>query len=233
MYGAQYLHAPIPNLTGEEFEWVDYHLTGTPEEYRAKVYGSNPIKVSVETLETRHKAWDIRSAYAVAWTLYFDQIVDTNVTPQYLGVDTWSKVPGVSEIRLDTSQLDVIINTIPLRSLCYQTDRHQFHSMDAWAIGDAPERGVFAPFGPEPFTVECDGTRDRGWYRSSNVFGYKTVEWPAQSKPPIPGVAPIEKPLYSDCDCYRDDINFISLGRYGQWAKGVLSHEAYTQAAQL
>lgn len=231
MYGAQYLHAPIVGLTSEQYELVDYRLTGTAEEYRNKVYGVNPIKVSVETLEKQHKAWDIRTAYNIAWALYSEQIVHANVTPQYLGVGV--DVPEVSEIRLDTSQLDVIINTIPLRSLCYQPDRHQFHSIEAWAIGDAPERGVFAPFRAEPFTVECNGEKAPAWYRSANVFGYSTVEWPAKSKPPIPGVSLIEKPLYSDCDCYRSDLNFIPLGRYGQWAKGVLAHEAYTQAAQL
>jgi len=236
MFGAQYLHAPIPGLTGEAFEWVDYQLTGTIEDYREKVYGVNPIQTSVETLEKRHKAWDIRAAYNVAWERYAGLISEQNVTPSFLNVVDWRAITDMEPLSLDTRNLDLIVNSIPLQSLCYQPDSHQFFSASVWAIGDAPERGSYAPFRPSPFTVMCDGTDDHGWYRASNVFGYATVEWPAKRKPPLPGVAEVVKPLYTDCNCYRSKrmgYQFKPVGRYGQWAKGVLSHHAYAQAAAL
>lgn len=224
MFGAQYLHEPIPGLTDPRYlpVMIDYQLRGEAENYRRKIYGTRPIKVSVETLTKMHPAWNIRDAYNVAWILYADSIQAADVKPE-----------SIYEIR-NSGQFNLVVSTIPLDSLCLA--EHRFHSEKIWAIGDAPERGTFCPIEVEPATVVCDGTLDVGWYRAANVYGYKTAEWPGRSKPPLPGVAEVVKPLYHDCSCHgplKGKANFIPLGRYGQWAKGVLSHHAYTQAAQL
>lgn len=237
MFGAQYLHAPIPGLTQTEPVNINYVLHGTPEGYRYKVYGPNPVRTSVETLGKTHPGWDIREAYYRAWDQYESLITDQNVTPEFLGVSRpESEIGEEGGVFLALHYFNVIVNSIPLPDLCYQKKAHQFHSTSVWAIGDAPERGIYAPYKPSPNTVECNGLRDVGWYRSSNVFGYATVEWPGNRKPPLPQAAEVVKPLYTDCTCYRAremGFRFKPVGRYGQWSKGVLSHSAYTQAAQL
>jgi hypothetical protein len=237
MFGAQYLHAPIPGLSDGEPRLVNYQLNGTVQEYREKVYGVNPVWTSVEALGHEHAAWDIREAYDNAWSRYAPLICDQEVTPQFLGlsvIQTRQPISEMEPISLDLRQFDVVVNSIPLDSLCYQRDAHQFHSASVWAMGDAPERGISAPVFLAPFTVQCDGTRDRGWYRAANVYGYKTVEWPGSSRPPLPGVAQVIKPIDTTCDCYHNmPYRFVRVGRYGRWMKGVLSHQAYEQMGEL
>lgn len=223
MYGAQYLHAPIDFLTptDEEPVKVRYLLEGTADGYREKVYGSLPVKVSPEALQMTHLGWDIRAAYDAAWSCYGSIIQDTLISPEWM----WSGA-------LDPYGL--VVSSIPLPTICQSRDAHEFHAVRIWAIGDAPRRGQYAPFRPEPDTVMCDGTRDRGWYRASNLYGHVTVEWPANKKPPLPGVAEVTKPIYSTCDCYaHGKAKFVKVGRYGAWSKGVLSHQAYTTASAL
>lgn len=223
MYGAQYLHAPIPLLTPSDEEPVDlqYKLEGSAAEYREKVYGSIPVKVSPEALTMHHQAWDIRAAYDAGWNMYSSIVTDTLITPEWM-----------TSGELD--QYGTVVSSVPLPTLCEAKDAHEFHAARIWAMGDAPRRGQYAPYRPPVATVECDGTRDRGWYRASNIHGHVTVEWPYAKKPPLPGVAEVIKPIYSTCDCYmRKPWRFVKVGRYGVWSKGVLSHQAYTTASGL
>lgn len=238
LYGAQYLHAPIPGLTPEGVEpvWVKYALTGTVEGYREKVYGALPAYTSIEALEPEHLAWDLRATYAAAWRRYQGLVIERELSPKVLGAPLrWDPdVLPQEPRRLDFRQFDVMLSSVPLPQLCYR--KHAFQSVEIWAIGDAPDRGQLAPYRPEPNTVECDGTRDRGWYRASHIYNYVTVEWPGDSRPPLPGAAQVTKPVQTDCVCYRSrelGLTFIPIGRYGSWSKGVLTHNAYTQAAQL
>lgn len=238
MFGAQYLHASIPGLTDDlEPVTIDYRLRGTIEGYREKVYGSAAVTTSVEVLEKSHPAWDIRTAYSRAYRLYEGLIVEQEVTAEFLGVLTWKPDMEPLGPRAISPEFDVVLNSIPADKLCYQPELHRFHSTSIWAIGDAPERGTFAP-GVVPYdnTVICDGTRDTGWYRASRVYGYTTVEWPAKSKPPLPLAARVVKPLYTNCDCYQLEglpYRYIPIGRYGIWHKGILSHQAYEAATAL
>lgn len=223
MYGAQYLHAPIPGLTPNEEEpvTVQYKLRGEVSEYREKIYGSMPVKVSPEALNMEHDGWDIRAAYDRAWLLYGDSVEDELITPDWIA----------------SGALDgfhTVVSSIPLPELCAAKDAHEFHAVGIWAFGDAPRRGQYVPYRPDPNTVICDGTRDTGWYRASHIHGHATMEWPGNKKPPLPGVASVSKPIYSTCDCHtQHKWRFIKVGRYGAWSKGVLSHQAYTTAAAL
>jgi hypothetical protein len=211
MFGAQYLHAPIPGLTVGRSREVHYRLNGTVDAYREKVYGRRSgISVSLEALTSRHPAWDIREAYAAAWSVYAERIINIpQISPEWV-------IQELHPLRYDR-----VVTSIPATELCSEV--HVFDSQQVWAIGDAPERGVFAPYSPTRETVECDATREVGWYRASNIFGYTTMEWPSGRKPPFDGVAPVTKPISTDCDCFS---NFIRVGRYGTWTKGVLSHTA-------
>jgi len=218
MYGAQYLHAPIPGLSFDNGKTLRYHLIGSVEEYRRKVYGNANVTVSPESLEEAHQAWDIRDAYLRAWDLYSDLIVPIDT----ISAD-WVK------LQINSRDFACIISTIPAPILCWNPE-HKFNSKNVWGIGDAPERGIFAPVRVNPMTVELSGERDTGWYRASNVFGYHTVEWPEGKRPPLSDIAAISKPISTDCDCFPE---VLRLGRYGTWTKGVLAHHAYEEANKL
>jgi hypothetical protein len=99
-------------------------------------------------------------------------------------------------------------------------------------MGDAPERGRYAPFRVAEQTVVCSGDLDQGWYRASNIFGYTTVEWPADRKPPIPDLGEVTKPTHHNCTCWVSFPKFVTLGRYGSWDKSKLSHTAFYQIAE-
>ncbi len=226
LYGAQYLHGPIDGLSpdAKQPETVKYQLTGLVDDYRQKVYGlrEEQILTSVQALEVEHQAWDLRAAYGRAWELYGSRVFDLTLNPEI-----------VNALGRDFS---VIVSTVPMPSLCNNPEGHRFHGTEVWAYGDAPDRGQFAPYRPAPMTVECNGQRDVGWYRAANIYGHVTMEWPGKSKPPLPGVASVTKPLYTDCNCYRNGsmkAKFIPLGRYGQWSKSGLTHHGYTQAVDL
>lgn len=216
MFGAQYLHEPIHGLV-ERSTVVNYSLRGTVEEYRHKVYGDQRVStVSPESMTGQHAAWDIRAAYYDAWDQHSDRIQNQP------GIDN-----GVAG-QIVKAGYHLVISSLPAPALC--VGGHQFPVQRVWAIGDAPERGVFSPIKPGKDIVVCDGTPITGWYRASNVFGYNTVEWPENRKPPIGNLAPVYKPISTNCTCLPD---IVRVGRYGTWTKGVLSHEAYKTAKEL
>lgn len=208
MYGAQYLHAMIPGIPVQKTT-VHYVLDGSPQEYRKKVYGDMwDGTVSPEDLNANHEAWDIRGTYDALWHHFEDtihhEIVDAGFMREALGY------------------CDLVINSIPRNVLCY--DGHTFGGTSIWAAGEAPEIGIKLPYYCPDDTVLCTGDPERSWYRLSNIFGRKTVEWPDRKKPPLPGIAKVTKPTNHQCSCWP---TVLHVGRYGRWEKGVLSHSAY------
>jgi hypothetical protein len=214
MFGAQYLHEPIPGVSGAPFR-IDYQLRGTAEGYAEKVYGNSveASAVSPASLQGSHKAWDIRHAYYALWDVWVDRI---------------SHVPiDAATANAIQAAHNVTISSIPAPVLC-SNDQHAFTSQNVWAIGDAPERGqivsnVFQV--PPNNTVICSGERHTGWYRSATILRYSTIEWPAGRKPPMSNVAGVQKPIATTCNCLP---KIMRVGRYGAWTKGILSHTAYT-----
>jgi hypothetical protein len=217
LFGSQYLHEPIPNMTEALAGLVSYHLEGTPEEYRRKVYGPAwDGTVSPEDYDHDHYAWDIRATYDRLWQAYEHEIDDLDVLNLRHDIHAF---PGC----------DIVISTVPRKIWAEPGD--VFMSQKVWAIGDAPDLGQEAPFSPkQDFTIICDGTDEVGWYRLSKVFGHTTIEWPYDKKPPIPGIAIVEKPLGHNSTAAPD---FIHLGRYGAWEKGVLTTDVFRQALKI
>lgn len=225
LYGAQYLHAPIPAYT--ESRWPDakraisYQLVGEVDQYKRKVYG--PLwdgTVSPQELEESHYAWDIRQTYDALWDDFKDHVERIHMDPAGLRM----LIDGHTAY----GKLDLIINTIPRPMLC--REGHQFQQTSIWAAGEAPDRGIdLDRFKCPEFTVICNGEESPGWYRLSNIYGHKTVEWPDHTKPPIPSVAAVAKPLKTNCDCFPEVLH---VGRYGKWTKGVLTHHAYQEVLE-
>lgn len=222
MFGAQYLHTTIPGLTDVDGFTVEYALEGDLLAYLHKVYGDElPDNVTVNSLVGKYPAWDIRAAYNRAWTLYRDNIVHTpEIKPIWIG-EKYGSFPRFN--------YDAIISTIPAADLCVRPRAHSFSVREVWAVGDAPERGVFAPRLAEPNQILYDGTRHRGWYRASLIADYAAVEWPAESRPPMENVSSVAKPIRTNCDCPGGYFGprFIPVGRYGAWSRFGHSHQAY------
>lgn len=216
LYGAQYLHEPIPGLDCGQAETISYTLKGTVDGYRRKVYGPGAsIPVSPETLDPSHSAWNIRSAYADAWERFGSLISPTNINPLWL--DTNGRM----------TMADLVIWSIPLAPQC--VGGHGFSAQEIWAQGDAPEEDRYCSVSVEPWSVVVNGEDSPRWYRASNVFGYRTAEWPGGVKPPVEGIARAIKPIQTNCDCWSQlgGAPVLRVGRYGTWTKGELSHQAY------
>lgn len=223
LYGAQYLHEPIPNITPREDSVViGYRLQGSSEDYRRKVYGRNwGGTVSPEDLEEEHRAWDIRLTYDILWDRWGHAVTVGNIDP--LRLSSYINLP-------DGDQPDLIISSIPRTLLCHAG--HTFGAIEVWAAGDAPELGIYIPYKCPRNMVVCNGEDSPSWYRISNVFGRTTVEWPGEiADVPVNTAARVRKPTHTDCDCWADSpVPVVFVGRYGTWEKGVLSHSAYQKA---
>lgn len=214
MFGAQYLHEPIPGTDAGEPIRLTYSLNGTIEQYRKKVYGDTAeVTVSPEDYAGDHKAYDIRRMYDFLWNLYNVHIEDTMVSPGWL----------VGSLRDD---FDHVISTIPLPQLCVKG--HAFNAQDVWVMGDSDRQRV--PVNVADNHVLCNGEPEPSWYRASNIFGFRTVEWPNNGRrPPLP-VAKVSKPIDNTCTCWP---RLTRLGRFGMWHKGILVHHAWTMTMDL
>lgn len=220
MFGAQYLHQPIHGVT-EEATQIDYRLVGTVEGYRRKVYGkawTGTVSPDEFGPEDKHVGYNLRSVYDTLWREFFEDVMQMEFRH---GGDVQTLQDSIRKMNPNA----LIISTIPAPTLCTMQDGHSFRGQQVWAIGDAPERGIFCPVTfAKPDEVLCNGEPDVSWYRTANIFGYRTCEWGHQRQPPYEGVAKIVKPLSTNCDCLPD---VKRMGRFGRWEKGVLSHTAY------
>jgi hypothetical protein len=210
MRGAQYLHEPIPLATASGPFSVRYSLRGSPDDYRAKVYGDGYRgAVSPEDLPEDHLAWDIRGTYDFLWESYGSTVIEQNLVDPN----------KVSQI-LDWCKPDLTISTIPAPLLCRSDCA--FTNQEIWSNDMDVLSG-------EDNTVVCNGEKAPAWYRAAKIQNYTTVEWPSFSRPPI-YVHSVIKPLKTTCTCLRD---IVRMGRYGKWEKGVLSHSAFFETIEL
>jgi len=214
MNGAQYLHAPIPDAnTLPEFT-INYQLAGDVAGYRNKVYGpDSEVEVSPESLVGQHPAWDIREAYNWLWDQYMQLVNPFEASPDHL------------LNRMRRVRPDQVISTIPAPYLCAR--KHDFE----YAMVHATE---FAHGQIRNNTVLCQGDEQIPWYRSSRIQEYQNTEWPAMYRP-APDMAmsrvwEVTKPITTNCNCFPA---VTRMGRYGQWKKGVLSHEAWDETNNL
>lgn len=217
MNGAQYLHAPIPDASKSDPFLISYEMSGSIDGYRDKVYGPGAnVEVSPESLVGRHLAWDIREAYDWLWDKYGSSVRD------------WDASQEGALARLEYgSEPDLTISTIPAKLLCYRD--HEFRSTKVWAT-------AHSAIELSDNTVLCQGEPMYPWYRASRIQGYENTEWPFDKRPTRVEekyghkVWLVEKPTFTTCRCYPW---VHRMGRYGQWKKGVLSHEAWDDTMKL
>lgn len=217
IYGAQYFHELIPGINCGIGQHVRYLLYGQPWQYKQKVYGkSYDCNVSPEDLAENHMAWDMRLAYDDLWSKYSDYIQDFLLTPE----------PNGHLSRSLIGNPDIVISTVPRRIWEPKENQHKFTSVKIWAKGDTEKLRVNQR--PASFTIICSGLPTDQWYRVSNIFGHCTMEWPYSSNIRGPkGASLVEKPIATTSRAAPD---FVHLGRYGAWQKGVLTTDVFTQA---
>ena len=214
MRWAQYLHEPIPGLSGDPFK-ISYELVGEVDIYRNKVYGDGEVQVSVETLVGVADAWDIREAYDAAWSLYEDRIFDWDAASHGIPSDV---------------DYELVFSTIPAKALCQGHDpalpkflRCEFSSQMVLSTALAA-----SSISNRDNVVVCSGDVKDLWYRTSRIHGWETSEYgDFVGKDAIPTgvkVWEVEKPISTDCRCHPW---VVRSGRYGKWTKGVLAHESY------
>jgi len=221
IWGAQYLHQPIPGVSVDEPQVIRYLMEGKPEDYLRKVYnGLWDGHVSDDLRDQAHMAWDLRMAYNRLWEQFESYIWEWRFGH--------SREANRDVLLTLVDKYDLVVNTIPRKKLCLNP-KHNFKFTEIWAMGDTDARRV-----PVPTTegiITYNGHEDMSWYRAARVFGYSTVEWPQHiNKPPIPDVARGRKPINHNCDCVPQ---IKHLGRMGRWDKSKLVHHAYADMTEL
>lgn len=233
LFGSQYLHEPIPGISDFDASVdITYETIGSPVDYRRKVHGAawDGI-VEPSDFQPHDKAWNIREAYDRLWQQYGHMVenMELPIDPDLSrGIAAGPQNYRFLQKHLDIENYDLVVSTVPRTYWALPGD--QFIHSKGWVLGDAPEHGQFCPFTTERDNmIVCDGTEERAWTRLSRVFGYTTIEWPEGSKPPVRGVAEIIKPLRFQAGNVEFSKNWIFCGRYGEWHKGILTTDAFTQ----
>lgn len=201
IFGAQFLHEPIPGMTAEPAQIV-FHKVGTREGYATKVYGDPTAPCSWDEYEDGIRpGWSLMEVYNDLWEKFEDKINDLKINQATLS-------------SLEEREADLYISAIPATTLCGHKHRFAFKNIwvERYATGIGSEN-----------TVVYNGHTTDPWYRSCQLFGDSSTEY---SDPREGDAFQGVKPLWTDCHC-RD--MWRRVGRFGKWKKGVLTHHAFYQ----
>lgn len=211
--GAQYLHTHIPDLTKPDPDGVaHFEYRGAQEGYAQKVYGDPHATTSWGSFMGSVPIWNMRRAYDDLWMMYEGIITDTSLEADHL---------------MDMhSSNDLVLSTIPRTALCWRPNDHQF-SMQEVLVWYGKSN---VPAADTRNQVIYSGHLETPWYRYSNLFGWESIEWPADSFNANQDLIRIKKPIATNCDCLP---GVMKLGRYGRWEKKILSHDAYWDAITI
>ena len=163
-------------------------------------------------LATKTEAFDIHYKLIGSADVYKEKVygvdLDVEISPNRLS--EWHEAWDIREAY--DWLWETYISSIPAPLLC--RSQHGFAGTSIWATDKAFDLDI-------DNTVLCDGTWDRGWYRSSLIQGEGNTEWPFETKPPLgeDRLWEVQKPTASNCDCWP---GILRVGRYGSW-----KHEAY------
>lgn len=208
IHGAQFLHEPITNVT---FKDPDGHVNikkiGSRDQYATKVYGNVDAPVSWDQYEEGiNPVWSMEQAYDVMWDRFGSTVVDREITrslvEQYL------------------TMYDAVVSSIPLPALLSEG---VFEWQDVW-ITDTVPRDMPPSSEHRNWFIEWDGNPEHEWYRKSYLFGNLSYEF--GYKPSGFSTVQIRKPLWN-ANTNNSLPKMIRVGRYGEFLKGVLIHDAY------
>jgi hypothetical protein len=222
--GAQFVHRPIPILhrADNPDAVIRYVTVGSPASYKEKVYGVGSA-VPFVSMSNVHDgldapAWSMSKTYDALWSALIvpERVNVIQITPEWL----------VNLI--EGGFFDVIVSSIPRSAICLShagliAQQHSFTSQSIRVMGrsafDLPDN-----------TVIYDGTSSVSWYRTSNIMGVGSTEWGESAPAKLPHydeITSVTKPISTNCTCFSDDV--LHVGRYGEWRKGVLAHEAFVK----
>jgi len=216
IHGAQFLHVAIPGIVSPEPDAaVKFEHWGVAEEYAMKVYGDAAAPCSWRAFGDEVPIWSMQRAYDELWMTYKDLVVPVELLKD--------------QIAMVEDTFDLVISTIPADALC-QNGAHNFEHATVW-VTDKAQDGV-----PVPNCIVLNGVYSEPWYRSSNILGYGSTEWPGTlfdyqiSELSADQRVRVQKPLRTDCTC-RPHV--VRAGRFGEWKKGVLVHDAYNKVREV
>lgn len=211
-YGAQYIHSSIPDVEASESFFLTYDHHGREDGYRTKIYGDKvPVNgTSWKRFRGVVEAWDIYAIYQELFTRYRSDIKSLVVTPEniYDLVDSY----------------DYVFNTAPLDSIA---PMGEFGVEHIYVVQGKAESGV----NQNQIHYYGDG---RLAYRSSNIAGVKSIEYPVSAHKYVPWrlrrrAVKVVKPL--KCEVSLPGV--YRLGRYGKWQKGILVDQAFHEANRI
>lgn len=210
--GAQYLHSPIHGVTSAIADgMINYVKVGDRGGYAEKVYGHHDAPCSWDLYPASTvPAWSLQRAYAALWRCYRHSMAECAANHD-----------NIQDI---ARHYFLVLSTAP---------RHVIQHGDApteqaWIKNDTAPQGL-----PEN-TIVYNGDPDIWWYRTSNIFGHLSMEWPNTRGPEfVPHLAKrIAKPLsFTPHQDLPGNVRF--LGRYGQWKKGVLVDHVFKRATEI
>lgn len=205
--GAQFLHVPIPELTGDMPDaYIEFDKVGSREGYARKVYGAVDADCSWDEYpEGEQPAWSLAEAYRRLWKRYGGtRVVHYNITAR--------RAFGFVAV------YQLVISTVPAPAICSRPDEHTFPAADIWIRdGSAEVNGHGDP------CVVYNGDAKAEHYRSSLLFGHASTEYTHEVADARKGI----KPLNTNCDCHPE---IVRAGRFGEWRKGRLTHHAFERA---
>jgi hypothetical protein len=202
--GAQYLHKPIPGIHNNQGPdgHIAYAKTGTREGYARKVYGNPDAPVSWDKFEEGlYAAWSMQQTYDFLWDEFSKDIEHITISPKFCA----------DLVRVE----DIVISSIPAPAICMSAN-HRFHQTTVYLRDGDPTYEE----APMDNSIIYNGVPNVPWYRASNLFGHRSVEFGNKVRGAQRGM----KPTGHNCDCQPE---VLRIGRFGRWERGVLAHDGF------
>jgi hypothetical protein len=222
MFGAMYLHEPIPGICPGERMEIQVVKLGTREGYARNVYGDAEAPVSWDKFDSGPTyGWSLGATYERLWNLYGHRIDHRLLTRRW-----------IEEI---AAEHDMTFSSLPATVLC-KKPRHIFKSIPIWVLHGA-EVGRRSPVNMMYYNGLPIKDGYDPWYRYSLINGYQSWEYSPYYVPSYiqRGFGEQEKglrvdkgtkPLSTTCDCLPQ---IVRIGRFGRWDKHVFTHHTYNQ----
>src|SRR5262245_8530223 len=105
LYGAQYLHKPIPGLTDiDSASEITTIRRGVEKHYAERVCGDGTQPTSWRRVQREAPCWNLQATYDVAWDKFAKDIVDFTLTNEDV-------------VEFDRT-FDLVISTVPRWAIC-------------------------------------------------------------------------------------------------------------------